>query len=492
MISIEELKKCVSSGLEYVKSQDDVKDAEVFASWYDNITVRLNYTSEIPCNGVHEPKNVIGYGIGIFCAFKNEEAVKIGYGSETADLTLDGVKTALQKARLNAVYDPHYISIPMPSKSKPRLISYDNVSIMNITDEEIVELGWKALTGAIMKFKEGGYTRSIVVGGDVNILKEKMAVANTNGIYDYDESTYLTTSITAMIEDENTKGTGWNNSTHLHKFNPDEAGMMAAESAINSIGGKRIRSNKYNVIFGPQAVAMLFSEMIISALSLNYIDSGKSPYVGKFGDQVANKNLNIYDDASMINGIATKKITCEGVPTAKTELIREGRLVGFLTNHYYAKKLETNIVKFPPNNGFKFGRGGGRDFKKRNSIFATNFVIEGKKEMDKDELLKKIKNGIYIGRLWYLYPVYGLAKADFTGTIIGDSYVIENGKISHSVKPNTVRINGNFVTLLQSVVGISVDKKPTQLWDAEEVVVAPEIAVRGINLENVADFIEEL
>ena len=109
-----------------------------------------------------------------------------------------------------------------------------------------------------------------------------------------------------------------------------------------------------------------------------------------------------------------------------------------------------------------------------------------------EKLISRIKNGIYIGRLWYLYPVHGLARADFTGTVIGDSYIIRNGKLVEPLKPNTVRISDNFVKLLQNITGISKEKKSTLIWGSEEVVIAPEIAVKGVSLENVAEFVEEL
>ncbi|NIT13509.1 MAG: hypothetical protein GTN99_04480, partial [Candidatus Dadabacteria bacterium] len=85
MITLKQLQTVVKEGLNYIKSQDDVQDAEVFVSWYDNITVRLNFTSDIPCNGVQEPKNILGYGIGVFASFRTDDGLKTGYGSETAD-----------------------------------------------------------------------------------------------------------------------------------------------------------------------------------------------------------------------------------------------------------------------------------------------------------------------------------------------------------------------------------------------------------------------
>lgn len=491
MIAIEDLKRCVREGLEYVKSQKDIIDAETFASWNDHVTVRINYTSDIPCNGVHEPKNIEGYGLGILAVFDTSEGIKIGFGSDTGDLSLEGIKRALEKAKRGAVSDPDFKSIPSPSDESPKLSSYHDKRVMDLEDEEMVSLGWCALKEALFTFKESGYTGNLIVGGDVTILKEKIAVGNTQGIDDFDESTALISSITAVIEDKNAKGTGWATATHLHNFRPEESGETAARSAMNTIGGRRIESGKYNVVFGRQAVAMLFSEMMVSALSLNSIDSGNSPFVGKLGEKVASDIVSIYDDGAIAGEIGTKKITCEGLPPGRTDLIERGRLVGFLSNHYYAKKHESNVRKFMPRNGFRFS-GGERSFRRSASIFATNVVIEGTREVTSEKLISRIKNGIYIGRLWYLYPVHGLAKANFTGTVIGDSYIIRNGKLEEPLKPNTVRISDNFVKLLKNITGISKEKKPTLTWGSEEVVIAPEIAVKGINLENVAEFVEEL
>jgi len=38
--------------------------------------------------------------------------LKIGFGSEPTDLSLEGVRRALEKARLGAVLDPEFVSLP--------------------------------------------------------------------------------------------------------------------------------------------------------------------------------------------------------------------------------------------------------------------------------------------------------------------------------------------------------------------------------------------
>ncbi len=50
-------------------------------------------------------------------------------------------------------------------------------------------------------------------------------------------------------------------------------------------------------------------------------------------------------------------------------------------------------------------------------------------------------------------------------------------------------VNDNFIPLFQQIIGITRDKKPILVWSAEETVVAPELAVRRVHVENIADFI---
>src|SRR3990172_9558886 len=115
MITTSELAKAVEQALEYLNSTGDVAEAEVFASSNRSLITRLNYTSHIPCNGVEEAKSTESNGIGIQAAFRTDAGIKIGFGSEPSDLSLDGVKRALEKARRGAVVDPEFSSLPPPS-----------------------------------------------------------------------------------------------------------------------------------------------------------------------------------------------------------------------------------------------------------------------------------------------------------------------------------------------------------------------------------------
>lgn len=488
MISINDLKASVDEALKYIKGKSNVFDAEVFASCNEQITVRLNYTSDIPCNGVQEPKSLQSYGLGVLVTFKVGNRVEVGFGSVTGDLTQEGVFEAFLKAKRNRVYDPDFKALPEPA-GKPTLEDYHDNYVMEISAEDTVNLGWEALGGSLNTFINGGYVKSIVVGGDVTILKERMAIKSTKGINDFDESTILTANITSMIEEENVKGSGWNISTHLASFKPEEAGKEAASSAIKTVGGRKIASGKQNVIFGSQPLTDIVSHVLIPSLNLMSVDASNTPFLGMLGQSISAYNLNIYDDGSINGEIGSKKITCEGLPTGRTDLVSNGILVGFLANNYYANKFANNLYSPVPRNGFRFSTGG-RQYKMKASISPTNVIIEGGNQTSKAELLNLVNDGVYIGRIWYTYPINGLALGDFTSTIIADSFLIRNGKICDPLRPNTIRINTNIKEILNNIIGITKDKRSTQVWGSEETVVAPEIAVRNVQLDNITGFLD--
>ncbi len=486
MANIEELRSCVRNGIDFVKRQKDVIDAEVFASCNEHITVRLNYTADIPCNGVHEPKSTQFGGVGLFIVFKSGKEIKVGFGSVSNNITPKGITEAFQKARKNKVYDPDFKSLPMPI-GKPILENYHDPAVMEISDTAIVDLGWQGLKGSLTEYNQKHFNKSVIVGGDVTIIKERMAIASTKGIDDFDESTVLTTNITSMIEKERVKGTGWNTSTHLSGFNPEEAGRESADSAIKTIGGERITTGTYNVVFGKQPVMDLFTNIVVPALSLASLNASDTPFLGKLGQKISSELLTVYDDGAIRGAIGSKKISCEGISTGRTDLIHNGFLVGFLSNNYLAKKLESTFASFIPRNGFRYYNGG-RNHNIQPKICPTNIVIEGKEEVPSQSLLSKINNGIYIGRIWYTYPINGLAAGDFTSTIIADSYLVRGGKIDKPLKPNTVRINNNITDILNNIIAVSKEKKQTIVWGGEAVVIAPEIAVQNVKLDNISDF----
>ncbi len=517
MISISQLSKAAREALDYLQTVEDVKEAEVFVAANGSLLTRLNYTSHIPCNGVEEPKSTESYGMGIRAAFQSSDGLKVGFGSEPSTLSIEGVKRALRKARTGAVRDPEFTSLPKPTGEAARKGKYHDPGLMSVGDEDLVGVGWLTIERALETFqssetlllsageREEIKGMGLIMGGDVTILQERIAIGSSHlPRVQTDESTLIMSFITAMIEGADSKGTGWSTATSLREFT-GEAGAQAATRAIDAMGGRRVPSGKYKVIFGHQPVTDLVNNLLIPSLSSSTFYASGSPFMGKAGKRIVSETLSIYDDGAAPGLMATKNITCEGLPTGRTSLIKNGVLVGLLSNHYETQRLLRDpdgadklgvesrqwASSLVPRNGFRFGSGGGRSFESQPGISATNVIVEGTGEVGLEDLAQRVGDGIYIGRIWYTYPINALRAGDFTCTVVGDSYLIEDGKIAAPIKPNTIRINDDIQRVLNNVIGITGDRKGTLVWAADEVVYAPEIAVEDVNMSEIGVFLAE-
>lgn len=518
MTSREELRRTVHQALRAVRSVKDVQEAEIFAAANTQLLARLHYTSHLPCNGVEEPKSAFAYGIGIRAVFRTPTGIRVGFGSEPSDLTIEAVHRALGKARQAAVWDPEFVSLPRATKTMRMLRRHHDSALMNLRDIDLVKAGWKAIRAALRTFlgsralaeraaaKRQVPSLGLIVSGDVTITQERIAIASTRiPQVQTDESTRILAFLTAMVERLQAKGSGWSAGTRLKDFT-GAAGAQAARAAITAIGGSRIRSGSYRVILGPQAVTDLVTHLILPSLTTSTFYAGSSPFQGRMNQRVASEYMTLYDHGAARGLAGSKGVSCEGLPTGRTDLIRGGKLVGLLSNFYETQRLlrdpqgkeklgcEPRQVRqaLIPRNGFRVEGDGGRHFDVPPGIVATNVVLEGRKTYGSRQLRTLIGDGLYIGRIWYTYPINGLAAGDFTCTVIGDSFLIKHGRLASPLKPNAVRINDNILQILNAIVGIGRERVGTFAWGADEIVYAPEIAVEGVRITEIAEFVEQL
>src|SRR4029077_13958284 len=153
-----------------------------------------------------------------------------------------------------------------------------------------------------------------------------------------DDATFMSASTTAMVEARDAKGSGWSVCTRLEHFT-DEAGSEAAENAVAAIDGARVESGDYTVVFGPQPVADLCNNLIVPSCQAGSFFSSSTPFLGRRGRPVAARGLSLYDHGAMPGLAGSRGITCEGLPTGRTALIKDGVLVGLLSHWYDTQRL---------------------------------------------------------------------------------------------------------------------------------------------------------
>ena len=269
--------------------------------------------------------------------------------------------------------------------------------------------------------------------------------------------------------------------------------------------GVRVPSGTYAVVLGRQPVADILNNLIVPGCTSSSFYASHTPFLGKLGHRVASPLLTLYDHGAAPGLVVSKGVTDEGLPTGRTDLIRDGMFVGCLSSWYETQRLMRDPARadklgrgpdealaraLAPRNGFRFAPGGGRQFDTSPSVSATNVVLQAEDTVSREELLRRVGDGLYIGRIWYTYPVNGLRAGDFTCTVVGDSYIIRDGRIAEPLRANVIRINDNIATILNNVVGVTKDVRGTVVW--AEVAYTPELGVSGVRVDAIAGFMEDL
>ncbi|MDI6806651.1 MAG: metallopeptidase TldD-related protein [Candidatus Aenigmarchaeota archaeon] len=249
--------------------------------------------------------------------------------------------------------------------------------------------------------------------------------------------------------------------TRISDLKPKEAGEEAGKLAKLSENPIRGKEGRYDVVFGRNAAAVVFSE-VGKYFSAFFVDANLSCFTNKLNEKVASEIVTICEDGTIAGGIGSVPFDEEGYPTQKNELISKGIAKNYLHNSITARKFK---AKLTGNAGWVIP-------------FPHNIYVE-QGNWGEDELVKEVKRGIYINNLGYL-RYQDEMKGDFSAVVRDGVFLIENGEITKPVW--NLRLNANLLELLKNIEGISKNSIQTFHWwmEAKVPVFTPKILVRGI------------
>lgn len=443
----------------------NVDQSEAYYSKNKLITIRM------AVNEIAEAKSLATEGISVRLIVNKS----VGFAS-TTQLTGVNLKKIVEIAYHIAKSkkpDPDFKSLPTPKKAQELKGGFDK-ELNDLELEEAVKYGSLSLKAGLE------VDPKIDFSGSINVISEECNIANSLGVDTSDASTFIFSSITAE-KGEEASGIGQACSRNKKDFEPVKAAREAAETCLKCVGGRGIKPGRYDVIFGPDSCADLTEYILAYGLDLSAVEAGFSYFRGKLGEEVAKDSLTLSDDGRHSEGIASKKVDDEGVPTQRTELIRKGVLRNFLCDTYYSNKLSSSIREFDSTgNGFRFGAVPGRSHSTIPRIQPTNFVIEEGRD-SLDELIEDTKRGILVGRIWYTYPI-NPTVGEFSTTNRGNTFYIEEGVIKYPLLPNSFRINDSLPKLLMKISGISNEARQSVVWGGVSSCISPNIKFDGVEV----------
>ena len=220
----------------------------------------------------------------------------------------------------------------------------------------------------------------------------------------------------------------------------DEQVLDAANRAVGLLTAKPLEGGEWTTILDP-VLAGVFVHEAFGHLSEadNVSENDKLQEIMVLGRQFGGKHLNVVDGASMPGLRGSYAYDEEGTPATRTDLIRDGKLVGRL----HSRETAARMGESPTGNARAISHA------YPPIVRMTNTIIENG-EASFDDLLEGVDKGVYV-KNWY----GGMTQHEMFTFSSGEAYMIRNGRVEEAVRP--VMLTGNIFTTLHNIDAIGND-----------------------------------
>lgn len=213
----------------------------------------------------------------------------------------------------------------------------------------------------------------------------------------------------------------------------------ALREAVVNLASVPAPAGEMTVVLGPGWPGILLHEAVGHGLEGDFNRKGTSAFSGRVGERVAAPGVTVIDDGTITGRRGSLNFDDEGTPTARTVLIEDGILKGYMQDRQNARLMGVAAT----------GNGRREAYSSMVMPRMTNtFMLGG--DRDPAEILQGVKNGIYAVN-------FGGGQVDITsGKFVfscTEAYRIENGRIGAPIKGATLIGNGPDALTRISAIG---------------------------------------
>jgi TldD protein len=275
--------------------------------------------------------------------------------------------------------------------------------------------------------------------------EQHVEIFNSDGLHTTDKRNYIRANLTAIASDASEQAIGgWTDGGLLGweietGINPQKTGEEAARQALVNLTARPCPSGRMPVIIGNGFGGVIFHEACGHLLETTSVAKKASVFHDQMGEMIASPIVSAVDDGTMANEWGSINIDDEGMPTQRTQLIKDGQLTNFLVDRIGAQQT-----------GFARSGSGRRESYKfaPASRMRNTFIEPGDANMD--DMIASIDKGIYASHMGGGSVQPGTGEFNFAVT---EGYYIENGKIQYPVKAATLISTGPKVLKEISMIG---------------------------------------
>ena len=400
--------------------------------------------------------------------------VQSSYGQKTGVATINefddaSLEKAVRRAEELARFSPEneeYVPFLGPQQ-------YSNPpTYVESTARIDAELRAKSTAASIAVCK----THDLIASGFLQDETNFTAIANTRGLRAYQRESGLDFSVTVRTEDG--KGSGYAVADYNDVGEMDTAALssIAAQKALRSRETRAIEPGKYTVILEPAASVDLISHMI-TQMDARLAGEGRS-FLAKagggtrLGEKLVDERVQLYSDP-LHPEVPQRPWAPDGRPRHRTDWIKDGVVANMSYSRYWAKKRGIAEDKAAPPLGDGFaGRASAVG-----AFEGTQGVIMDGGTQSLDELVKSVKRGVLVTRMWYIREVDPQTVL-YTGLTRDGTFYVEDGEIKYAIK--NFRFNESPVIMLNNIEALG---KPVRVNGC----LIPPMVVRDFTFSSLSD-----
>lgn len=211
--------------------------------------------------------------------------------------------------------------------------------------------------------------------------------------------------------------------------NPQQVGRIAAERAVARLGGRKVKTGEFPVIFEAQLAGGLLGSLVHAA-SGGALYRKSSFLIDHLGKRIMPDFVQIAERPHIPCGLGSAAFDSDGVATRDRDIVTDGVLQGYFLSAYTARKLGMQTTA--------------------NAGGSHNLIIQPG-QYDLDGLLAQMGRGLLVTEL--LGHGINYVTGDYSRGAAG--YWVENGKIVHPVEEITIA--GNLKNMLAGIVAVGND-----------------------------------
>ena len=276
-------------------------------------------------------------------------------------------------------------------------------------------------------------------------FEQNIEIFDSEGLYAKETRPYIRLTSTAISKDGNNQATGshhpgarggWD---YVEGVDLQSLAKQISSQSLTVLNADPCPAGNMPVVIDNGFGGVIFHEACGHLLETTSVEKKASVMWDKKGELIAHEALSAVDDGTIDGQWGSLSIDDEGMPTQRTQLIKNGKLENFMCDKLGNLKTGHPRTGSGRRQSYKFAPA---------SRMRNTFIEPGKFSLE--ELLGNMGDGLYAKKMGGGSVNPGTGEFNFS---VQEGYLVKNGKIDKAIKGATLIGKGEDVLKKISMVG---------------------------------------